>query len=296
MTTLAFGSRRLLVGLAAAVALAGGASCGSADPLATTTPTSAPTSATTSAGPSTSSTSTSTVPPGHGFSDADDGRSATVAPGERVTVILHSSDFVFAPPSDVSVLRADGEPTVALAGPTCTQVAGAGCGAVVASFVALAPGIASIAADRAGCIDLECPPEAAHWELTVEVAGGAPTDPTTTTTAPPVSAPPEAEVRGTVRFSPVCPVESLPPDPACAPRPGSADIELVRPDGTVAATTRASDDGAFAFPVAPGPYSVRAGDPSGRPLGTACQVEPAEIDVHPATTITVAVTCDTGVR
>jgi hypothetical protein len=268
--------------------LAAATACGTSTP-AVTAP--APTSATSA----TSSTSVRAVDAGLGFSDRDNGRSATVAAGQRITVILHSSDFVFAPASDASVLREDGSPTVTPGGATCTDPAGAGCGTVVAGFVAVGPGEAAIVADRASCVEPGCPPAAAHWQLTVRVADTVPpstTGPTTTTTAPAVP-PAGSEVTGTVRFSPVCPVERLPPDPACAPRPGPADIELVGPDGVVAASTTAGEDGAFTIPVPPGSYEVRA---AAGTLGRACQPDPAQVIVAPASSVSVSVSCDTGIR
>ena len=225
--------------------------------------------------------------------------------GQRITVILHSSDFVFAPPSDPSVLREDGPPTVTDGGASCTDAAGAGCGTVVTSFVAVRPGAADLRADRRSCIEPACPPDAAHWELHLQVVGtappgstsstlGDPPPPTTTTTLPPAPAH-ESGVRGTVHFSPVCPVERVPPDPACAPRAGPADIELVGPDGAVAASARAGDDGAFVLPAAPGRYTLRA-SAAGPGIGGGCRAEPEEVTVEPGGEITVAVSCDTGIR
>jgi hypothetical protein len=273
--------------MVSAVLLAvGGTACGDSPPVVTATPSTFFTSSTSS----TSSTSIA-ASAGLGFSDRDNGRSATVAAGQRITVILHSSDFVFAPASDVSVLREDGPPTVTPGRPTCTDAV-AGCGTVVANFVAVGAGDATIAADRTGCVEPGCPPAAAHWQLTVQVAGEAPTSTSPTPTDPPAA----SEVRGTVHFSPVCPVEQIPPDPECAPRPGPADIELIGPDGTVAASTPAGEDGAFTIPVAPGSYAVRATAAPGTALGGACQTDPPEFTVDPAMSITVSVSCDTGIR
>ncbi len=259
--------------------------------------------------PPTSSSPTSTTLPGLGFSDADSGRAATVALGQPITVILHSSDFVFAPPSDPSVVGADGPPTVTAGGPACTDFAGAGCGTVVARFVSLTPGSATLRAERPG---------RDAWTLTVDVVDGDAPIPTTSSTPPtlagaptttgaapdppPDSAPdpvpdpvPGSMVRGTVRFSPVCPVERIPPDPDCAPRPGPADVELVRPDGTIAAASRAGDDGAFAIPAAPGRYAVRA-SVAGPGIGRGCLADPAEVTLEPDSSTTVSVSCDTGIR
>ena len=236
-----------------------------------------------------------------GFSDADNGHSATVPVGQRITVILHSSEFVFRTPSDPEVLRADGEPTVNPGGESCVETPGSGCGTVVASFVGLAPGDTALQADRATCAEPACAPADAHWALQLHVIDGAarPTttlaQPTGTVALPTTTLAPGSEVRGTVLFSPVCPVERDPPEPACAPRPGPATVEVTRADGSVVAQTSAGDDGGFAMTVPPGTYTVRGVAPQPA-IGGGCQTDPPEVTVEPGTSSTVTVTCDTGIR
>ena len=115
----------------------------------------------------------------------------------------------------------------------------------------------------------------------------------TTATTTPAGA--GSGVKGTVLFSPVCPVERIPPDPQCAPRPGVADIQLVPPNGIVAAQVRAGTDGQFSVLVAPGSYAVSATAPAPGP-GRGCQVEPAQVTVVAGAHATVVVRCDTGIR
>jgi hypothetical protein len=229
---------------------------------------------------------TSTAPAPAGFSDADNGRTATVLVGQRVTVILHSSEFVFGAPTGPAIVPAD-PPTVTPGGPECVEGPGSGCGTVVASFVGLGPGDADLLADRAACVAPACAPADAHWQLRVHVVAEAPV--TTTTVAF------GSEVRGTVLFSPVCPVETDPPAPACAPRPGPATVELARPDGIVVAQDRAGDDGQFSLSVPPGDYTVLAFGPDSA-VGRGCQPDPTEVTLAPDTSTTVTVTCDTGTR
>ncbi len=288
--------RRAVIMVAAALTMAGCTDSTSDRGLAVTAP--APTTTAVVLGPL-------------GFSDADDGRTVDVAVGQRVTIILHSSEFVFSEPSDPAVVRADGAPTVTPSPAACVEVPGSGCGTVVASFVGLAPGGATLAAERPGCGAPECGPDDARWELVVRVGGSTAAATTTTTTPVPVSpataVPTTAapvgtttalgQVTGTVLFSPVCPVESVPPDPACAPRPGRATVELTRADGVVAALDRAGDDGAFVITVAPGAYRVHpSAAESGAAIGGGCQADPAEVIVEADTSAVVAVSCDTGIR
>ncbi|MDQ1428538.1 MAG: hypothetical protein QOK39_2014 [Acidimicrobiaceae bacterium] len=118
--------------------------------------------------------------------------------------------------------------------------------------------------------------------------------PTTTVST---TAPPGSSVRGSVAFSPTCPVEKIPPDPACAPRPGPAHIELARADGSVAAQGDAGANGRFAITVAPGIYAVHATTlPSTPPIGRGCTATPASVTVTPASGASVTVSCDTGIR
>lgn len=115
----------------------------------------------------------------------------------------------------------------------------------------------------------------------------------TTSTSIPAGA--DSGVSGIVLFSPVCPVERIPPDPQCAPRPGAADIQLVRPNGSVAAEGRAGSDGRFSVPLPPGSYTVRATTPTPGP-GRGCQAEPVQVTVVARSVVSVAVSCDTGIR
>ncbi len=129
---------------------------------------------------------------------------------------------------------------------------------------------------------------------------------TTTTSLPRTTVPPASTsttvaslggtgVQGTVLFSPVCPVERIPPDPFCAPRPGPARIQVLRADGSVVVEVAASTAGRFSIPVGPGTYRVTA-VPSTPGPGRRCQVEPPQATVVARSFVTVSVTCDTGIR
>ncbi|MBA3689543.1 MAG: carboxypeptidase regulatory-like domain-containing protein [Chloroflexi bacterium] len=101
-------------------------------------------------------------------------------------------------------------------------------------------------------------------------------------------------VRGTVTSGPTCPVETIPPDPACASRPVVGAV-LVFSDAGGAEVARATsaDDGTFSVELAPGAYRVTPQPVEGM-MGT-----PAVMDVvveagQPPTELQVSY--DTGIR
>lgn len=105
-----------------------------------------------------------------------------------------------------------------------------------------------------------------------------------------------SSVQGNVTFSPTCPVERIPPDPACAARPGPAHIQLVR-NGSVAAEGDAGANGLFVIAVAPGGYDVVATTlPGSGAIGRGCTATPSHVVVNAGVTSPVAVSCDTGIR
>lgn len=127
---------------------------------------------------------------------------------------------------------------------------------------------------------------------------------TRTTTPPPVTAPRTTAttlgasgsgISGRVLFSPVCPVEGIPADPGCAPRPGPAHVVLVRTDDGTTLSTQAGASGEFSLSVAPGTYVLKVVPLAPGP-GRGCQANPAEVRVTRGATATVEVICDTGIR
>jgi hypothetical protein len=98
-----------------------------------------------------------------------------------------------------------------------------------------------------------------------------------------------------VRAGPACPVETTPPDPACAPRPVAGVRILLQPgDGRdiVVAETVSDEDGMARVDVPAGEYLVIGTDVEGlfgRPDPVLVAVEPGEI-------AEVALGYDTGIR
>jgi hypothetical protein len=94
---------------------------------------------------------------------------------------------------------------------------------------------------------------------------------------------------------PVCPVETDPPDPGCAPRPVSDAPVFVQPgDGRdiVVAQGVADADGVLAFDLPGGEYFIAGGDV----VGLMGRPEPVLTLVREHATVTVELVWDTGIR
>ena len=93
---------------------------------------------------------------------------------------------------------------------------------------------------------------------------------------------------------PTCPVESDPPDPACADKPIATNIWISRKINPqqVIATIQSDANGAFQISLPPGDYVIQAG-PSGVPLP---RCNDTSATVGPAGYTSVTVSCDTGIR
>lgn len=100
-------------------------------------------------------------------------------------------------------------------------------------------------------------------------------------------------LRGVAVAGPVCPVETIPPDPACAPRP-VADAEITVRDaaGQAVATVTTGSDGAFLVELPAGTYTVEPGPVEGL-MGTAPTIS-AEVVGGRVTDLTIEY--DTGIR
>lgn len=125
-------------------------------------------------------------------------------------------------------------------------------------------------------------------------ASGSPSPlPVASSQAPP-SATAAARIVGRATAGPVCPVETIPPNPACAPRPVPNAIIVVR-DASGAEVARATTgaDGTFEITVAPGRYVVEALPVSGLMGAPAPQTD---VIVATSAPTTVDFGYDTGIR
>jgi hypothetical protein len=97
----------------------------------------------------------------------------------------------------------------------------------------------------------------------------------------------------TALAGPTCPVETIPPDPACAPRPvAGAKVSILDAQGREAATVVLDAKGSALVALASGKYAVRA-QPAAGLMGTP---EPMEVAVVAGKLTPVALSYDTGIR
>ena len=106
---------------------------------------------------------------------------------------------------------------------------------------------------------------------------------------------PDSGLSGRVVAGPSCPVERLPPEPGCAPRPLVATLRI-GPLGNPAAARRVSSrrDGRFRVILPPGTYTVQALPRTGSsfprpPL-------PRRVRIRSGHFTAITITYDTGIR
>jgi hypothetical protein len=159
------------------------------------------------------------------------------------------------------------------------------------ALVRLAPGlldfvVALFAGDSTLLFRAEAGGSASSCERRVRITFALPAPGPSPTPSP---APTGSGIRGTVLAGPTCPVER--PESPCPPRPVSADIRVTTPGGSLVATTRSDDSGAFAVAVPPGSYEVAA-----LPGEILPRCTPEKVTVIPTATTSVTIHCDTGIR
>ena len=98
-------------------------------------------------------------------------------------------------------------------------------------------------------------------------------------------------ITGSVTLSPTCPVERVPPEPQCAPKPYQTKIEVFTTDGTeLVKTVQTGADGRFTATLPLGEYSFQAGGGAVMP-----RCSPVDVRVQ-ATNTPIIISCDTGIR
>ena len=92
---------------------------------------------------------------------------------------------------------------------------------------------------------------------------------------------------------PVCPVERVPPDPACAPRPvADATILVVDDQGKTVATVTTGADGTVLVAVPAGDYVLQPQPVTGMMGGA----QPVNVTVVDGSATPAAILYDTGIR
>jgi hypothetical protein len=100
-------------------------------------------------------------------------------------------------------------------------------------------------------------------------------------------------ITGTATLGPTCPVEMNPPQKSCADKPYAATFELINPSKGKALKKFTSDtNGHFSVQIAPGTYAIQSAAASAFPRCTGSQLAVVKTNE----TVTVNVTCDTGIR
>lgn len=103
---------------------------------------------------------------------------------------------------------------------------------------------------------------------------------------------PVGVVKGKITLSPVCPVERMPPEPACAPRPYQTSIKIFTVDGSeLVKILQSQSDGTFSVSLPFGLYSFQAVGGAVYPRCGEVVVNLKAINPSP-----IEISCDTGIR
>lgn len=103
---------------------------------------------------------------------------------------------------------------------------------------------------------------------------------------------PKGTVHGQVLLGPTCPVERIPPDPACAPKPYRTTINVLRAPSIASYKKVTTDNlGRFTISLAPGVYILRARGASIYP-----RCIDLKIKVVAKKSQIAEINCDTGIR
>ena len=101
-------------------------------------------------------------------------------------------------------------------------------------------------------------------------------------------------IKGIAMLGPMCPVERIPPDLACADRPYKTDLVATSPDGTKIFQQFSSDtNGNFSVDLAPGEYTISSAGTAG--IFSHCSSQ-GKIKVEKSKYTNITLNCDTGIR
>lgn len=104
----------------------------------------------------------------------------------------------------------------------------------------------------------------------------------------------EGTVSGKVTLSPTCPVERIPPDPQCAPKPYATQIyvlERYSPAAAAYKVIQSAADGTYSVTLPAGDYTLR---PIGGQVLPRCESQ--DVTVKAGENLTVDLSCDSGIR
>jgi hypothetical protein len=103
----------------------------------------------------------------------------------------------------------------------------------------------------------------------------------------------EGLIKGIVLLGPTCPVERIPPDPACAPKPYQTSIGISKnienPESFLTIQSTASGTFSVSLPAGEYVFHPKGGSPFPR-----CDEQLVEVSAGNVTT--TAINCDTGIR
>jgi hypothetical protein len=111
--------------------------------------------------------------------------------------------------------------------------------------------------------------------------------------SPSAAVAPTGTVRGEVLLGPTCPVESIPPNPQCSPRPYKTTITISKNIQTPVAfkTIQSDSSGTFSVTLPAGEYVFHP--QGGSPLP---RCEEKLVEVSTGMTNDITINCDTGIR
>ncbi len=105
-------------------------------------------------------------------------------------------------------------------------------------------------------------------------------------------APKAGTIKGFVKLGPVCPHETIPPKPECAPQGYKTEVRAYNSvTNTLVKTVQSAEDGSFAFSLAYGTYRLEAVGGSRLPW-----CSPTSLTLKSPLVSGVTVSCDTGLR